>query len=39
MPIEVFSRVRDGTISQVSGGPNVANIRYSHNKKGLPIQD
>ena len=33
MPIEVFSRVRDGTISQVSGGPNVSNIRYIHNKK------
>ena len=33
MPIEIFSRVRDGTISQVSGGPNVSNIRYTHNKK------
>ena len=33
MPIEVFSRVRDGTISQVSGGPNVSNIRFNYNKK------
>lgn len=33
MPIEIFSRVKDGTISQVSGGPNVSNIRYTYNKK------
>ena len=33
MPIEVFSRVRDGTISQASGGPNVSNIRFNHNRK------
>ena len=33
MPIQIFSRVKDGALSQVSGTPNAANIRYTYKKK------
>ena len=33
MPIQIFSRVKDGALSQVSGTPNAAHIRYTYKKK------